>query len=198
MLNKKFILVLTLCRKNKLRMISKATIVQFIEHKLLQPSLYVYKLCKKTQGLFSFDRFVFINQKYWYSENYIFFTQYIHFLLAEGNFNVLWCNWWLCFTCQSGCNRTSYNTGTKITGRSGSISTLIHVSKRQTLSHSFTQSFTLYKLSGERRLRKLFFTSFIENDADREAPDLVCWSLNISKIKTWSSQSKYHSVNLLF
>lgn len=114
MLNKKFILVLTLCRKNKLRMISKATIVQFIEHKLLQPSLYVYKLCKKTQGLFSFDRFVFINQKYWYSENYIFFTQYIHFLLAEGNFNVLWCNWWLCFTCQSGCNRTSYNTGTKI------------------------------------------------------------------------------------
>lgn len=51
---------------------------------------------------------------------------------------------------------------------------LIHVSNRQTLSHSFTQSFTLYKLSGERRLRKLFFTSFIENDADREAPDLVC------------------------
>lgn len=140
MLNKKFILVLTLCRKNKLRMISKATIVQFIEHKLLQPSLYVYKLCKKTQGLFSFDRFVFINQKYWYSENYIFFTQNIHFLLAEGNFNVLWCNWWLCFTCQSGCNRTSYNTGTKITGRSGSISTLIHVSNRQTLSHNLSHS----------------------------------------------------------
>lgn len=46
--------------EHELRMISKATIMQFIKHKLLQPSLYVYKLCKRTQGLFSFYRFVLL------------------------------------------------------------------------------------------------------------------------------------------